>query len=96
MLLNGKSAPKANPTSKDMVRALCTFQEMRILDGNKEKQVWKCHNGNYCKNSDVLNISPSKTGWTNPFQHLVTCVGKGSIETLNESYESFLSKNRLK
>ena len=96
MSLNGKSAPKAKPTPKDMVRALCTFQEKRILDGNKEKQVWKFLNGNYCKNADVLIIPPSNTGWTNPFQHLVTCVGKDSIETLNGSYEIFLSKNRLK
>ena len=27
------------PTPKDMVRALCTFQEKRILDGNKEKKI---------------------------------------------------------
>ena len=35
-------------------------------------------------------------GWTNPFQHLVTCVGKDSVETLKKSYEGFLSKNKLK
>ena len=92
MSLNGNSAPKAKPTPKDMVRALCKFQEKRILDGNKEKKVWKCPNGNYCKNADVLIIPPSKTGWTNPFQHLVTCVGKGSIETLNENYDIFSLK----
>ena len=95
MPLNGKFAPKANPTPKDMVCALCTFQETIILDGNREKQVWKFPNGTYCKNADALIISPSKTGWTNPFQHLVTCVGKFSIETRNKSYESFLSKNKL-
>ena len=96
MSINGKSAPKAKLTPKDMVRALCMFQEKRILDGNKEKKVWKCPNGNYCKNANALIISPSITGWTNPFQHLVTCVGKGSIETLNESYEIFLSKKKFK
>ena len=96
MSLNGKSAPKAKPTPKDMVRALCTFQEKRILDGNKEKQVWKCPNGNYCKKTNTLIISPSKTGWNNPFQHLVTCVGKGSIEMLNEIYKIFLPKKKLK
>ena len=61
-----------------------------------KKKVWKCPNGNYCKNDNALIIYPSITGWTNPFQHLVTCVGKGSIETLNEIYESFLSKKKLK
>ena len=66
MPLNGKSVPKANPTSNDMVGALCTFEEKRILDGNKEKN-WECPNGNYCKNADALIISPSNTGWTNPF-----------------------------
>ena len=95
MLLNGKSDPKANPTPKDMFRALCTFEEKIILNGNKERQVCKCPNGTDCKNATALIISPSKMGWTNPFQHLVTCVGKGSIETLNKSYESFLSKNKL-
>ena len=96
MSLNGKYTPKANPTPKDMVRVLCTFKEKRILDGNKLKKVYKFHNGNYCKNADALIIFPSKTGWTNPSQQLVTCVGKGSIETLNKSYESFRSKNKLK
>ena len=67
MSLNGKSAPKANPTPKYMVHALCTFQEKRILDGNLKKQYWKCPNGNYCKNANALIISPSNTGWTNPF-----------------------------
>ena len=96
MSLNGKSAPKANPTLEDMVRALCTFQEKIILDGNKEKQFLECPNGNFCKNANALIISPSNMGWTNLFQHLVMYMGKGSIETLNESYESFLSKNKLK
>ena len=44
----------------------------------------------------MLIIPPSKTGWTNPFQHIVMYVGKGSIETLNGSYKSFLSKKKLK
>ena len=96
MSLNGKSAPKAKPTPKDMFCAFFTFQGKRILDGNKVEQVWKFPNGNYCKNVDVFIISPSKTVWTNPFQHLVKCVGKGSIEALNKSYDIFLFKNKLK
>ena len=96
MSLNGKSAPKAKPTPKDMVCALCTFQEKKSLDGNKEEQVWKFPNGNFCKNADALTLPPSKTVWTNPFQYLVTCVGKGSIETQNESYKSYISKKKLK
>ena len=96
MSLNGKSAPKDKPTPKDMVFELCTFKEKIILDENKGKKVWKFPNGNYCKNADALIIYPSETGWTNPFQHLVRCVGKGSIETLSKSYEIFLSKNKLK
>ena len=94
--LNGKSASKAKPTLKDVVRVLCTFQVKKILDGNNEKQVCKYPNGNYCNNTDALMIYPSKKGWTNPFQHLVTCVGKGSIETQNESYKSYISKKKLK
>jgi hypothetical protein len=72
-----------------------TIDNPKVVGGKEVKKfiVLKCPNGN-CKLDQGEYKHTLGTGWTNPFKHLVTCVGKGSVDAVHDHYYNTLASTK--
>ncbi len=75
-----------------LFRKFVTINNPKVVGGKEVKKfiVLKCPNGN-CKLDQGEYEHTLGTGWTNPFKHLVTCVGKGSVDAVHDHYYNTLA-----
>ena len=83
--------PSNNPSNKDVVLLLCTHirdeeREISSKSGTKKViySVWKCPNHN-CVTEGEIKFQ-KQSGFTNAFNHLMRCIGKGDAKSVYSTY----------
>ena len=84
---------------KDVVLLLCKFihleersLESKDVSRSVKYEVRKCPNGPLCKSPQSHIIFRHKTGFANPYKHLVTCVGKGDVNVVLQLYRDEMDR----